>query len=114
MNIVMIEENDYDNAYRSEDGTYTMRREQGVSPAGNQFNDRWVVRKNGVYLDHNQYRYDLTEKFNFKLVKNNQIKKDLDWAAVATIMEANEKARALGFLNGTTNWAAFIHNALQG
>lgn len=42
----------------------TLNREtKGVSPSGNPFDGRWVLRdKDGVYIDHDQYRHDVIER----------------------------------------------------
>jgi hypothetical protein len=58
----------YDNnTYRFENG-YTMKREDGLTPNGNPVNNRWVLRdENGVFLDFDQYRNDLVERFNLSI-----------------------------------------------
>lgn len=40
---------------------YTIAREYGLSPNANLLSGRWVLRVDGVYRDHNQYRVDLAQ-----------------------------------------------------
>jgi len=61
----------YDGAesYACPDGSFTMRREVGMSPNGNEFNGGWVLRNaNGEYVDHSRYRVDLAERHNIHIV----------------------------------------------
>ncbi len=54
--------------YVSEDGSVVMKRDyDGASPSGNYFNGRWVLRRNGDYIDHDKYRYDLATRHGFEL-----------------------------------------------
>ena len=51
--------------YRSDTG-YTMQREDGLTPNGNQLNQRWVLRDPaGRFVDFDKYRSDLAERNNF-------------------------------------------------
>ncbi len=54
--------------YNSDCGL-TMRREKGKAPNGSNFNNFWVLRKNGQYIDHDQFRNDLAERNNCKTVR---------------------------------------------
>lgn len=55
-------------SYRSKDGVWEMRRDfDGTSPNGNAFNGRWVLTRSGEYVDYDQYRYDLAERYNLDL-----------------------------------------------
>lgn len=55
-----------DDAYEGDEG-FTMRREQGKTPNGNNIGGRWVLRDaNGVWIDFDQYRFDLMERHGFK------------------------------------------------
>ena len=58
-----------ENGYRSEDGVWTMKREQGKTPDGNEINGRWVLRENDVYKAMGQYRNDVAERFDMQLIK---------------------------------------------
>jgi len=40
----------------------TVYREWGKTPNGNDFNGNWVVRQYGVYVDHDRYRIDLSQR----------------------------------------------------
>ena len=53
--------------YRSEDGVWTMKREQGRAPNGNEINGRWVLRENGEWKTVGRYRNDVDELFNLQL-----------------------------------------------
>ena len=54
-----------------DDSAVTMMRERtGESPNGNPFNGRWVLRVDGEYIDHDQYRSDLAERYNIYLEGN--------------------------------------------
>ena len=54
--------------YTSDDG-WTMAREEGLTPNGNQLNNRWVLRDNtGKFIDFDQYRHDLAERNNCEIV----------------------------------------------
>jgi len=54
--------------YRSFDASIVMRREyEGLSPNGNPFGGNWVLRSDGVYMDHDQYRYDLAARHDMHL-----------------------------------------------
>lgn len=51
--------------YESEN-RYTMQREYGETPNGNEVNGRWVLRNDQKkFIDYNQYRQDLAEKYGF-------------------------------------------------
>ena len=41
---------------------YTIMREYGKTPNGNDLNGRWVLRVDGVLVDFDQYRNDLIER----------------------------------------------------
>lgn len=44
---------------------HVIRREGGLSPNGNPFNNGWVMRAaDGTYIDHDRYRHDLMERNN--------------------------------------------------
>lgn len=59
---------DNDRKYQSADGVFVLAREyQGETEHGNPFGGRWVLRKSGVYLGVNQYRYDIAERFDMQL-----------------------------------------------
>lgn len=52
--------------YRSAEGHHLRREEHGVSPNGNPFAGRWVLRdKDFKYIDHDQFRHDLMEHHGF-------------------------------------------------
>jgi hypothetical protein len=54
-----------DDAYE-DDGGFTMRREQGKTPNGNEIGGRWVLRDpQGSWVDVDQYRFDLMERNGF-------------------------------------------------
>ena len=58
-----------DEHYLSEDGVWKMYRGyEGESPNGNAFNGRWVLTKNGKYVDYDQYRYDLASRYDLELL----------------------------------------------
>lgn len=44
----------------------TMRREYGVTPNGNPIRGRWVLRKDGKFVDYDQYQTDLVERHNLE------------------------------------------------
>ncbi len=49
--------------YESADGTIVVAREySGLTPNGNAFNGRWVLRENGNFVDVDKYRNDLFER----------------------------------------------------
>jgi hypothetical protein len=59
-------QNDY--GYLSEDG-WVIRREEGLTPNGNQLNGRWVLRDSkGKFVDFDQHRNDLIERHDITLV----------------------------------------------
>jgi hypothetical protein len=60
------------NGYRSEDGTMTLKRENGKTPSGNNINHHWVLREDGVYLTKGQYRIDIAERFDLRLINNGE------------------------------------------
>jgi hypothetical protein len=64
--IILTEHPNHPNqVYISECG-YSMRREKGKTPNGNELNNRWVLRHNGNFIDFDQYRNDLAERHNMK------------------------------------------------
>jgi hypothetical protein len=49
--------------YKSECGEYTMQREYGETPNGNDLGGRWVLRNSsGRMVDFDQYRNDLAAR----------------------------------------------------
>jgi len=49
----------------------TMAREEGLTPNGNELNNKWVLRDNsGTMVDFDQYRSDLAERNNIWLESN--------------------------------------------
>lgn len=47
----------------------TLKREYGKTPNGNDLNGQWVYRGNkGNFIDFNQYRHDISEKYNLVLM----------------------------------------------
>ncbi|WP_186214801.1 hypothetical protein [Burkholderia gladioli] len=52
--------------YVSECG-FTMQREYGRTPNGNLLGGRWVLRKEGEFVDFDQYRNDLAERNNMTI-----------------------------------------------
>ena len=53
--------------YRGEDGT-TMQREDGLTPNGDQINERWVLRSNnGTWIDCDHYRSRLADRNGFEI-----------------------------------------------
>jgi hypothetical protein len=51
--------------YESADG-FVMQREEGETPNGNKIFGRWVLRDpNGNWVDFDQYRHDLAERYGF-------------------------------------------------
>jgi len=46
---------------------FTMQREYGETPNGNQLGGRWVLRKDGDFIDFDKYRFDLAERNNIKI-----------------------------------------------
>jgi hypothetical protein len=68
--IILTESPNHPNQiYISECG-FSMRREKGNTPNGNSFNNFWVLRKEGQYIDHDQYRNDLVERHGMKCRRN--------------------------------------------
>lgn len=54
-------------SYSSDDG-WTLKREEGETPQGNQFNGKWVLRDaTGAYVDHDKYRNDLECRHKLRL-----------------------------------------------
>lgn len=54
--------------YKSDDG-FVMRREDGLTPNGNQIGQRWVLRNSyGHWIDIDQYRFDLAGRHDFQLI----------------------------------------------
>jgi len=53
--------------YKSENG-FVMQREYGLTPHGNNINGFWVLRgPNSEWIDCNQFRRDLAERYGFKI-----------------------------------------------
>ena len=48
------------------DKLYTIQREYGKTPNGNDLNGRWVLRKQGEFIDFDKYRYDLLERYDLR------------------------------------------------
>lgn len=46
---------------------FTMQREYGETPNGNPLSGRWVLRKEGQFIDFDQYRSDLAERNNIRI-----------------------------------------------
>ena len=65
---VVVEDQHYEG--QADDSAVTLMREHGKSPNGNPFGGRWVLRVDGVYIDHDQYRTDLAERYNIYLKRN--------------------------------------------
>ena len=47
---------------------YTIEREHGKSPNGNDIGGRWVLRKNGEFVDFDCFRADLAERNNVTIL----------------------------------------------
>jgi hypothetical protein len=62
-------EQEFDKLYVGvvDDNEITLEREHGKSPNGNDFGGVWVLRVDGEYIDHDQYRSDLCERRNLQL-----------------------------------------------
>jgi hypothetical protein len=46
----------------------TLRREEGLTPNGNEISFRWVYRdRNGVFIDVDKYRFDMAGRYNLNL-----------------------------------------------
>jgi len=45
---------------------YTIQREYGKTPNGNDLNGRWVLRKQGEFIDFDKYRNDLLERYDLR------------------------------------------------
>lgn len=65
---------------------YTARREQGTHPISNMpFNNRWVVRdRDGFFVDCDQYRNDLKERYEGLVVIDTKLE-DLDGKKVRLV-----------------------------
>jgi len=48
------------------DKLYTIQREYGKTPNGNDLNGRWVLRKQGEFIDFDKYRNDLLERYDLR------------------------------------------------
>lgn len=47
---------------------YTARREEGLTPNGNEIGGRWVVRdRDGNFVDVDKYRNDLASRYHGKI-----------------------------------------------
>lgn len=57
-----------DHSYVSEDGRWSMKRENGLTPHGNPLNGKWVLRNNGQFVDFDRYRSDLAGRNGFEIV----------------------------------------------
>jgi hypothetical protein len=58
--------------YRSEDG-WSLSRESGLTPAGNDIGGRWVLRDAlGFWVDMGMFRHDLAEEHSLKLMCNSR------------------------------------------
>lgn len=66
MKIALFETRD-DERYESRDGVMVIAREYGETPNGNPLNGRWVLRRNGEFVDFDKYRNDLAEHNNLEL-----------------------------------------------
>lgn len=56
-----------DEEYRSDDG-WTMCREQGKTPNGNDLRGDWVLRDDkGQWVDFDRYRSDLAARYGFEI-----------------------------------------------
>lgn len=65
-----------DDAYAGEG--YTLLREYGTTPNGNDMRGHWVLRDScGAMLDFDQYRNDLAERFGLKLSEKTEQPIDL-------------------------------------
>jgi len=53
--------------YEGPDGITMQREYEGVTPNGNPFGGRWVLRRDGEYVDVDQYRYDLAPRHGLEL-----------------------------------------------
>jgi len=58
----------HDEHYGGPNGLQMKREYEGVTPNGNPFGGRWVLRRDGEYIDVDQYRNDLAERNNIELV----------------------------------------------
>lgn len=69
--ITLIEHPNHPNQVYTSDCGYTMRREKkGTTPNGNPIGNRWVLRKEGEFVDFDQYRNDLAERNEMKCVRS--------------------------------------------
>lgn len=57
---------DLDRAYYNHIEGITVYREYGKTPNGNPIGGRWVYRKDGVFMDFDQYQSDLMERNKLK------------------------------------------------
>lgn len=48
---------------------FTLAREHGKTPNGNELNGRWVLRDaKGEWVDFDQYRHDLAARYDLELI----------------------------------------------
>lgn len=48
------------------DGPYTMQREYGFAPDGTPIKGRWVLRKEGEWIDYSTYSNALADRYGFE------------------------------------------------
>ena len=54
------------NEYKGE--FYSLKREEGKTPNGNELDGKWVLRNNmGEFIDYSQYRNDLASQYKLEL-----------------------------------------------
>jgi hypothetical protein len=62
--LIQINDKEY-NVYDNRVLLYVIKQEYGLTPNGNGLSGRWVIRDTlGTFLDFDQYRNDLFEKYN--------------------------------------------------
>lgn len=60
---------DEEDGYYLSEGAGTVKREYGLTPNGNAICGNWVYRNEaGVFIDFDQYRHDLFERHNIRMV----------------------------------------------
>ena len=62
-------ESEVDVTYISEDKRLTMKREKGIGPNKENIDGHWVFRKDGLFVDHDWNRNDLSDRSNIRLVR---------------------------------------------
>ena len=45
----------------------TIQREEGLTPSNNQIGGKWVYRKQGKWVDYDQYLVDLCARYKLRL-----------------------------------------------